>query len=163
MKPNLKIDKMKNAIIFLMFSLLVLVVACGEEDDSVSYNEQKEIDIEKIQNYLLDSNLAAESTESGLHYIIEVEGTGSYPTVDSIVKVKYTGKFLNGDQFDSGTMEYKLKSFIMGWREGIPYFREGGKGMLFIPSSLAYGVYDYYSIPGNSVLVFDIELLSVTY
>lgn len=162
MKPNLKIDKMKNAIIFLMFSLLVLVVACGEEEDSVSYNEQKAIDIEKIQNYLLDSNLTAKSTESGLHYIIEVEGTGSYPSVDSIVKIKYTGKFLDGEPFDGGTLERKLNSYILGWQEGIPYFREGSKGMLFIPSSLAYGVYDFYNIPGNSVLVFDIELLDVS-
>lgn len=152
---------MKNAIIFLMFSLLVIVVACGEENETISYNEQKAIDIEKIQNYLLDSNLTAEPTESGLHYIIEVEGTGNYPTVDSIVKIKYTGRFINGDQFDGGTIEDKLSNYIMGWQEGIAFFNEGSKGMLFIPSCLAYGVYDYYSIPGNSVLVFDIELLDV--
>lgn len=153
---------MKNAIIYLMFSLLVMLVACDEEIDDISYNEQKAIDIEKIQNYLLDSNLTAVSTESGLHYIIEVEGTGNYPSVDSIVKVEYTGRFINGDQFDGGTFEGRVYKYISGWKEGLPFFREGGKGMLFIPSSLGYGVYDFYGIPGNSVLVFDIELLSVT-
>lgn len=154
---------MKNTIIFLMSSLLVLVFACGEEEDILSFEEQKKVDIEKIQNYLLDSNLTAEEpTESGLHYIIEEEGTGNYPTVDSIVKVKYYGRFLNGDPFDGGTTEGRLYKYISGWQEGIPFFREGGKGMLFIPSSLAYGVYDFYGIPGNSVLVFDIELLDVS-
>ncbi len=153
---------MKNAIIYLMFSILVIVVACGEEIDEVSYDEQKAIDIENIQNYLLDSNLTAKSTESGLHYIIEVEGTGNFPSVDSLVKVKYIGTFLNGEQFDGGTVEGRVYNYISGWQEGIPLFREGGKGMLFVPSSLAYGVYDFWNIPGNSVLVFDIELLEVT-
>lgn len=153
---------MKNVIIFLMFSILVFVAACGEEIDDVSYAKQKAIDIEKIQDYLSDSNLTAKSTESGLHYIIEEEGTGNYPSVDSIVKVKYRGRFLNGDQFDGGTLEGRVYNYIAGWQEGIPKFREGGKGLLFIPSCLAYGVYDFYSIPGNSVLVFDIELLDIT-
>lgn len=152
---------MKNAIIFLMFSLLVIVVACGEEDDILSYDEQKAIDIEKIQNYLLDSNLTAVPRESGLHYIIEVEGTGNYPTVDSLVKIEYTGKFINGELFDGGITEGRVSKYIFGWQEGLPFFREGGKGMLFIPSCLAYGVYDFYGIPGNSVLVFNIEVLDV--
>ena len=152
---------MKNTIIFLLLSLFILN-ACNDED-IISEEKQLEIDIDKIENYLIDNGLYAESTESGLHYIIEVEGTGSHPTVDSTIKVTYTGKYLNGEVFSSGTEEYILINLLPGWQEGIPFFKEGGSGMLFIPSVLGYGSSDYFQIPGNSVLIFDIELLSVTY
>lgn len=154
---------MRNLVIFLMFSLLVTVVACDEEDNTRSYEEQLAIDIDKIEDYLSDSSLTAISTESGLHYIIEEQGTGNFPTLDSIVEISYRGRFLNGEEFENNSLSgFELDQFILGWREGIPFFREGGKGMLFVPSCLAYGVYDYLNIPGNSVLVFNIELLSVT-
>ncbi len=152
---------MKNTIIFLLLSLFIFN-ACDDED-TVSAEKQLEIDIEKIENYLIENNLVAEVTESGLHYIITEEGTGSHPTVDSTIKVTYTGKYLNGEEFSSGTEEYVLINLLLGWQEGLPFFKEGGAGMLFIPSALGYGASDFYQIPGNSVLMFDIELLSVTY
>ncbi|MDA3952737.1 MAG: FKBP-type peptidyl-prolyl cis-trans isomerase [Bacteroidales bacterium] len=152
---------MKNVIIFLMVSLLIFA-ACGDEDIPKSYEEQLAIDIEKIENYLLDSNLTAESTASGLHYIIEEQGTGSHPSVDSTVEVTYTGTFLDGELFDEGTIEVELSALVLGWQEGLPFFKEGGKGLLFVPSALGYGINGYYNIPGSSVLIFDIELVDVS-
>lgn len=152
---------MKKTILFLVFSLIIMS-ACNDDDDSLSYDEQLAVDIGKIENYLLENNLTAESTESGLYYIIENEGTGSRATVDSTVKIAYTGKYLNNTIFDSGTIEHKLDELILGWKEGIPLFKEGGNGQLFVPSALGYGVYNHYSIPGNSVLIFDIELIEVS-
>ncbi|MBK8146392.1 MAG: FKBP-type peptidyl-prolyl cis-trans isomerase [Bacteroidetes bacterium] len=66
-------------------------------------------------------------------------GTGGSPTVNSIVKVEYTGYLLNGEKFD-GTdagqpIEFGLNQVIQGWREGIPKYQKGGKGKLIIPSS----------------------------
>ncbi len=151
---------MKNTVIFLLLSLLILN-ACSEEE-IVSAEEQLAIDIGKIENYLIENGLEAESTESGLHYIITEEGTGSSPTVDSTIKVTYTGKYLNGEEFSSGTEEYVLINLLLGWQEGLPHFREGGSGMLFVPSALGYGPSDWYYVPANSVLIFDIELLSVS-
>lgn len=155
---------MKKILYVLIVAISVMFVACNDDSgyDVLSYEEQLALDIEKIQTYLTDSSLTAESTESGLHYIIEEEGTGSYPTVDSTVNVKYVGMLLNGDVFDEGTIKAKLGQFIYGWQEGIPLFNEGGSGTLFIPSSLGYGYYSVGSIPANSVLVFDIELIGVS-
>jgi FKBP-type peptidyl-prolyl cis-trans isomerase len=54
-----------------------------------------------------------------------------------------------------------LQNVILGWTEGIPYFKEGGSGKLLIPSALAYGPNGTTGIPPNSVLIFEIELIEV--
>ena len=58
-------------------------------------------------------------------------------------------------------ISFNLSGVIAGWTEGITYFKEGGSGVLLIPSHLAYGPKDFRGIPGGSVLIFDVELLSV--
>ena len=54
-----------------------------------------------------------------------------------------------------------LQQVIKGWTVGISYFKEGGSGLLFVPSHLAYGSDGYRGIPGGSVLIFEIELIDV--
>ncbi len=149
-------------IIFFATFVLILFAACNDDTESLSYEEQLATDIQEIENYLEANNLTAESLESGLHYIIEEQGTGNYPTVDSIIKVNYVGLFLNEDTFDMGEIELELNGTILGWKKGIPLFKEGGKGQLFIPSSMGYGIYGKNNIPGNTVLKFDIHLLEVS-
>ncbi len=107
------------------------------------------------------------TTESGLQYKVLVEGTGAYPTEDTdVVEVNYEGRFLNGDVFDSSyergqSTEFALNRVIKGWTEGIKYINEGGKIELYIPSELAYGVRGNRGIPGNSTLIFQVELIKV--
>ena len=105
-----------------------------------------------------------------MYLVTEKEGTGKQPVNGSTVRVNYTGKLLNGQQFDSSLspgrepFEFVIGqgSVIRGWDEGIPYFKEGGKGKLFIPSTLGYGEQGMGNqIPPNSILVFDIELVEV--
>lgn len=120
----------------------------------------------EIINYLAEHKLEAQKTESGLYYSIEegYEGTGVQPTASSTVTVAYKGYFINGSGFDQSKddgISFSLNKVIKGWTEGIPYFKEGGKGKLLIPSHLAYGPYYYNGIPGGSVLIFDVELISV--
>ncbi len=146
--------------LFFLLVISVFVFAACEEDDPAA--EQLKKDIELIEEYLLDSGLVAESTASGLHYIIEEEGIGDYPTLNSIVKVNYKGYLLNGDVFDEGIVnDYPLYVFIEGWQEGIQLFKEEGKGILFIPSGLGYGSVSKPDIPANSVLIFDVDLINV--
>ena len=125
-------------------------------------NYEKENDAE-IQTYLSENNLTAEKSDSGLYYIIENEGTGNQPTQTDNVKVAYKGYYLDGTIFDQNASGYStnLQNVIKGWTEGIPYFKEGGSGKLIIPAHLGYGNYDYSTIPGGSVLIFDVELLEV--
>ena len=56
---------------------------------------------------------------------------------------------------------FPLSGVIQGWQEGIPLFKEGGSGILLIPSALGYGSQSVGSIPANSVLIFDINLIDV--
>ena len=148
---------MRKLIYFLILPLLALI-ACSDDD---SAEEQLKKDIALIKDYLADSNLTAQSTDSGLHYIIEEQGSGAKPTYSSIITVVYTGRLLNGEVFDSREITIQLFKLIEGWQEGMQLFNEGGKGKLFIPSALGYGSESQGLIPANSVLIFDVHLKTV--
>lgn len=129
-------------------------------------DQQAEVDLDLIQEYIQTNNLNAQSTEEGIYYVIERQGTGIKPDLGSTVTVHYEGYLLNGEIFDSSYQRgqkatFPLTGVIPGWQIGIPLFQEGGKGKLIIPSEYGYGKQASGSIPRNSVLVFDIELFSV--
>ena len=76
--------------------------------------------------------------------------------------------FTNGTKFDSSydrgqpfTFRVGAGQVIAGWDQGVPGMKVGGKRRLTIPPDLAYGSSGYGSIPPNSTLIFDIELLSI--
>jgi FKBP-type peptidyl-prolyl cis-trans isomerase len=86
------------------------------------------------------------------------------PDLNSVVKVYYTGKLVDGTVFDERQspeqpLPFPLVNLIDGWQEGIPYIGKGGKEKLLVPSHLGYGSRTQGSIPANSVLIFDIELV----
>nr|WP_233266050.1 FKBP-type peptidyl-prolyl cis-trans isomerase [Formosa sp. L2A11] len=118
---------------------------------------------QEILDYIAANSLDAQVTASGLYYVIDEQGEGAQPTSTSNVTVTYKGYYSDNEVFDENTSStsFYLEQVIEGWQEGIPLFNEGGSGMLLIPSELAYGRYDYNGIPGGSVLIFDIELISV--
>ncbi|MDW5288528.1 FKBP-type peptidyl-prolyl cis-trans isomerase [Formosa sp. PL04] len=119
---------------------------------------------QEIIDYIDDNNLDAQSTDSGLYYVIDEQGTGEKPTGTSQVTVNYKGYYTDGEVFDESTTEvsFYLDSVIEGWTEGLQLFNEGGSGKLLIPSALAYGKYGIAgAIPGGAVLIFDVELISV--
>lgn len=118
----------------------------------------------EIVKYIAENQLNAVKTESGLYYVIDEAGTGKQPTATSNVTVAYKGYFTNKTVFDQSTangVSFNLQNVIKGWTEGIPYFKEGGSGKLLVPAALGYGSYKYNSIPGGSVLIFDVKLISV--
>ncbi|MBA6151532.1 FKBP-type peptidyl-prolyl cis-trans isomerase [Gelidibacter maritimus] len=148
----------KFGLIVLVFAILT---ACNDSDDNVDYREKND---EDIVAYIENNNLEAQKSGSGLYYVIDELGSGAHPTATSNVTVAYKGYFLNGntfDQSDANGISFGLQQVIKGWTEGIPYFKEGGKGKLLIPSHLGYGPKDRRGIPGGSVLIFDIHLISV--
>ncbi|MBW4464188.1 MAG: FKBP-type peptidyl-prolyl cis-trans isomerase [Pegethrix bostrychoides GSE-TBD4-15B] len=108
-------------------------------------------------------------TASGLEYIDIATGTGVTPTVGQTVTVQYTGILFNGFKFDSSRDRNQPFSFqigtgqvIAGWDEGISSMRVGGRRQLIIPAALAYGSRPAGSIPPNSNLIFDVEVLSIS-
>ena len=106
------------------------------------------------------------TTESGLQYKIIKKGNGPKPKQDDIVKVHYEGKLIDGKKFDSSydrdkPAEFPLRAVIPGWTEGLQLLPVGSVAELTIPSALGYGERGNPSIPGNSVLVFKVELLEI--
>jgi len=127
--------------------------------DSCAYSAPAS-EIQAIQNYLTSHNITnAVQHCSGLFYVIDTLGTGDQPASCSLVTVNYVGSLVDGTVFDHGTdFTIGLNQVIAGWTNGVPLIKEGGKIHLYIPPSLGYGSQPYGSIPGNSILIFDIHL-----
>ncbi len=143
--------------------LTVLFISCNnkKKEETLSTKPTNESEIVK---YIADNHLKAKRTDSGMYYVIEDVGNGKQPTASSEVTVAYKGYFTDKkvfDQSDANGISFPLQNVIPGWTEGIPYFQEGGKGILLIPSELGYGEGGSGPIPGGSVLIFDIHLISV--
>jgi FKBP-type peptidyl-prolyl cis-trans isomerase FkpA len=125
---------------------------------------QKSVDATTIASYISKNNLTnVQKTESGLNYVVTNPGTGAQVAAGDSIKVKYTGKLASGKVFESNSYDLQVGRgmVIPGWDEGLQKFKQGGKGTLLIPSGLGYGDQGNPTIPANSVLVFDVEILSV--
>ncbi len=110
------------------------------------------------------------TTESGLQYKIIKQGEGKKAKKGETVKVHYTGTLIDGTKFDSSrdknrtAFEFPVGQgrVIKGWDEALQLMPVGSQWKLFIPADLAYG--DRAAgkkIPGDSVLIFDVELLEI--
>jgi FKBP-type peptidyl-prolyl cis-trans isomerase FklB len=103
---------------------------------------------------------------SGVQYRVIKEGSGPNPRASDEVVVHYTGRLLNGKIFDSSVERgqpatFTLNSVIEGWAVTLQKMKVGSKWEVFIPSRLAYGSQKMGDIPGNSTLIFEIELIRV--
>ncbi len=141
---------MKNILLLL---IVVFSLASCTKDNEIT-----------IEEYLEQHGLVAQKHSSGIYYIIEKEGTGGHPNVNSLVTMNYKGYFLNDEQFDSSydrgePLKYYLNGLILGWQIGVPLFKKGGKGKLFIPPEYGYGSNPPTGIPKDATLIFDIELI----
>jgi FKBP-type peptidyl-prolyl cis-trans isomerase FkpA len=131
---------------------------------------QRQLDDRMLQEYFTQNNLKPQKTASGLYYIIDRQGSGAVPTQGQKVFVRYTGKTLDGNTFDSNVDNGKdpfpfdagAGQVIPGWDEGIMLLNKGSKARFFIPSTLAYGpTSPAPAIPANSILMFDVEVLDI--
>ena len=103
---------------------------------------------------------------SGLQYEVLTAGSGPSPEATDTVTTHYEGKLLNGDIFDSSIergepASFALNRVIPGWTEALQLMQPGAKWRLHIPPGLAYGDRPAGSIPPNSTLIFEVELLSI--
>lgn len=109
------------------------------------------------------------TTQDGLKIQDETVGTGATAQSGSTVTVNYLGTLENGTKFDSSydrntpfTTQIGVGQVIKGWDEGIVGMKVGGKRKLIIPPDLGYGAQGAGdSIPPNSTLIFEVELLEV--
>ncbi|MDB5225500.1 MAG: hypothetical protein JWL87_452 [Candidatus Adlerbacteria bacterium] len=98
----------------------------------------------------------------------ETVGTGPAAAPGDLVSVNYTGRLQDGTVFDTsvGKAPYSFTlgagQVIPGWDQGLVGMQVGGKRLLLVPPGLAYGAQDYGPIPGNSTLIFEVEMVSIT-
>ncbi len=109
------------------------------------------------------------TTASGLEYRILRPGDAQAPSPRPTdrVSVRYRGTFLDGTEFDSsarhvGAVPLAVNNLMKGWQEALVLMKPGSKWQLFVPPELGYGMGARRNVPGGSLLIFEIELLSVT-
>jgi FKBP-type peptidyl-prolyl cis-trans isomerase FkpA len=138
----------------------IIIIAASCDTDTTDYGP---IDKKIIEDYLSENNLTAQSTASGLYYILDKQGGANAPNINSVVVANYKGYLTDGTVFDESKTgspaTFALKAVIPGWQEGLQLIGVKGKIKLLIPSALGYGSTAKTSIPANSVLIFDIELV----
>ncbi|MFZ9504996.1 MAG: FKBP-type peptidyl-prolyl cis-trans isomerase [Cyclobacteriaceae bacterium] len=133
-------------------------------------SERKSAGAKKAGEDFLAENAKKEgvkSTSSGLQYKVITAGSGKSPGPTSEVTVHYSGKLIDGTEFDSSYKRgepatFPLNGVIPGWTEALQLMKEGDKWTIFIPQSLGYGSQGAGgAIPPFSTLVFDVELIKV--
>lgn len=123
-------------------------------------------DIATINSYLQTNSIVAQSDVSGIQYTIDATGaTGQMPVLADSILVTYTEKILNADTLVTNVdtpLKVALKDQVTGWRIILPkYLAEGANIVMYIPSGYAYGSSVSATIPTNSNLVYEVNLIKV--
>lgn len=169
---------MKKCFFILIPALALFLSSCFKDPkpqacnyDPCSYKAPA-AEIAAVQHYLDSAGITGATQHcSGLFYKIDNPGTGKTPEACQNVNVTYKGMLTNGHAFDSSKtgIDLSLARVIQGWTNGVPLLKQNGKITLYIPPSLGYGadpIRDRNNpsvviIPGNSILIFDIGLVTV--
>lgn len=141
----------------------------------------KSHDMELLAQYAAEKGIKAEPNANGLYVVVNKQGKGPKVELGRTVTVNYTGRLLDGHVFDSSVesvarenniydprTQYKPMTYVAGkdlmipgWENGVLNQPAGTKLTLLIPSEMGYGSREVGTIPANSPLVFDIEIISV--
>ncbi len=147
-------DKKTSIAVFISVIIIFLMVGGVGLLKDFTNNNTKEMDQQSDIKNLETKDLTV--------------GTGDVAVAGKEVTVHYTGVFADGKKFDSSrdrgipfTFQLGAGMVIKGWDVGVEGMKVGGKRLLIIPSELGYGPNDYGPIPGNSTLIFEVELLEV--
>ena len=149
-----------NLLFILLFS--ILVIACSNDDEVLGPEP------DQISNYIKTQKLSVtDSSTAGLKFIlVKANPSGAVLKSGQSIVVNYTGKFIAGKKldevFDSGNFTFILgaRQVVDGFDKGIAKMRVGEKATLIFLSSLGYGANGQGSIPSNTPLLFEIEVIS---
>lgn len=137
--------------------------------------KQKAREAKGIDDYVAKTHMNnIQKSKNGVYISIENPGTGMKADTGKLAMVRYKGYYMTGEVFDTNIDSSKghasaegypvtvgAHGVIPGWEEALPFFGKGGKGKIVVPSALGYGPQPYNGIPGNSTLVFDLEIVDV--
>jgi len=170
-------------LILAVLTITIIITSCKKEP---AFDPQKQLaaDDAAIKSFIAANNIPAmKHEETGIYYVLTSPGTGSYAYSDlntTSITVKYSGKLLNGQEFDANTTGVTfgppqfpngLNNLIDAWKVALAPksiggiveggLQNGGRIRIISPSLYGYGRTPSGSIPANSVLDFDIELVEV--
>ncbi|MCU0448643.1 MAG: FKBP-type peptidyl-prolyl cis-trans isomerase [Bernardetiaceae bacterium] len=165
--------------------LSVLALGCRSRNEIDQSNQLRRED-QVIREYLAANNIqAVRDNDTGIYYRILTPGAGSRPTLGDTVRLHHTGAVLYGKQFDTSRFGSPLRTNLAGtfpsgtlagrarvpqaWQVMVPQMQLGERRQAFVPSSLGHGAAGVpdelqrgtYTVPPNSILVYDLELLEI--
>tara|TARA_B100000519_G_C14192982_1_gene414041 strand:- start:34 stop:723 length:690 start_codon:yes stop_codon:yes gene_type:complete len=158
-KSDLKLgqNEKRNAMMALQRSIREKEVESAKTnmEDADTFLKKNKID-----------NADVKETPSGLQYKVIKQGNGNSPSSKDKVRVHYEGRLLNGNVFDSSISrgepaEFALDRVIKGWTEGLQLMNAGSKFEFYIHPKLGYGSRGTPTIPANSCLIFQVELIKI--
>jgi FKBP-type peptidyl-prolyl cis-trans isomerase FkpA len=151
-----------RVLIAILFCIAALS-SCSDNNGCIPVKPEAEEPA--ILAYAAANGITATKHTSGLYYQVLSQGSGPTPNLNSKVWVTYVGKHMDGTVFDQQNtpVMFEMNSnLIEGWKIGLALIQKGGHIKLIIPSSLAFGcATTYSSMPPNSILYFDIQLIDV--
>ncbi|MFC2151935.1 FKBP-type peptidyl-prolyl cis-trans isomerase [Bacteroidota bacterium] len=171
--PDLNIDKISEAIEDVLNSMELKLTLEQSQMILTDYiktiqEKLKMENMEKMASFLEENKKNPEVVvlPSGLQYMVIEEGEGQSPLPESQVITHYKGTLLDGTVFDSSyergePITLSVSHVIKGWQEALVLMKPGSKWKLFIPPYLGYGDRNAGSIPPNSLLIFEIELIGI--
>ncbi len=161
----------------ITFKIKVLKAFKNEQEVEADYKLESETEknreIKEVEKYLADKGIKAEKTKNGAFVEIQSAGDTLKAQPGKEASVMYRGYLMtNNTVFDTNmdstkghtdpyTVQVGSGGVIPGWEEALPYFGKGGKGRIFVPAMLAYGMQARPEIPAYSNLIFDIEVKNV--
>ena len=162
------IDGMETGMVKLDQKQRRSVMTALQKSLRAKANSEGETNLKLAENFLLDNKTktGVKETPTGLQYRVISEGNGDTPNKTDKVRVHYVGKLMDGSEFDSSIKrgeptEFGLNQVIKGWTEGLQLMKVGSKYEFFIHPKIAYGSRPRPSIPANSLLIFEVELLDI--
>ena len=149
-----------NKILFVS-SLILILSGCVQDSPNIKQ-------IGNLQ-FFIDNKADSRVTEiePGLQYLVLKEGrsSGLSPNLDQVITAHFHGTLTSGEVFwsslDSDPLTIELSKLIIGCQKIILIMKEGDKWRTFIDPSMAYGDEGRPGIPSNSILIFDIELITI--
>lgn len=151
-----------NLLVIAAFSSLLFSSCLQPDSDPVfAAEEQWKMDTTAIGSFLRTNSINSRTDASGVRFVIDSLAQGFPPRFTSTVKIKYVGRFIGGNIFDQGTISGQVSNFITGFQVGLLLMPERTKARIYIPSGLAYGASGSGSIPPNSNIMFELQILEV--
>ncbi len=156
-KPQMTVDQIRDTMVAVEKEMQAKQAEAGKKNEA------------DANKFLADNKTkdGVKTTASGLQYKVLKEGNGAQPKSSDTVTVNYRGTLIDGTEFDSSYKRNEPATFpvagvIKGWTEALQLMKVGSKYQLFIPPNLAYGQNSPSpTIPANSLLVFEVELMKV--